>query len=185
MGVYAPVEFVRTATGSATMPILWLPEGASKTHLVGAPLVLNAGYTEESADAIVGTVIGFAASKGQNLTAAGTAEDGYSEGHPQNQPSGVIIPAGAWVRPGKTMVMAKVASLVDPIFSAHLILGQVFTDAMVGTRYELNKDGTTGFWIIDNTDSGVAAEHVCKVVGVDPRSPNSATLGARVFFTLF
>ncbi len=185
MSVYQPVEFVRNANGVGAAPIRQMPEKSGSTFVPGTPLVLNGGYTEESADQIVGTLVGFAVSTGQNLTASGTAEDGTSEGHPQNQPSAKIIPVGAWMKSGRTTVVAKVASLVDPVFSAHLKLGQVYTDAMIGTRYELNKDVTTGCWVIDNTDSGTNAEHVCKVIGVDPRSPNSATLGARVLFTLF
>jgi len=185
MSVYQPVEFVRNANGVGAAPIRQMPEKASSTFIEGTPLVLDSGYVTESADPIVGAIVGFSVSRGQNLTSSGVAEDGYSEGHPPNQPYARTIPVGAWMKTGLATVIAKISSLADPIFSAHLKLGQVYTDAMIGTRYELNKDATTGCWSIDYTDSGTTPEHVCKVIGVDPRSPNSATLGARVLFTLY
>ncbi len=178
MAAYLPVRAVRRADGVGMPVQRRMSEAITVTSVLGTPMVFSSGNVAESADPVTAAVVGFSAEVGHNLTAAATAEDGYSEATPQNQASAKIIPMGAWMKPGDLGVYIAEDNM---IFSVHLIVTQVFTQAMVGTRYELNKDGTTGFWILDNTDSGTSAEHIALVVGVDDAYPNTVA-DARVLF---
>ncbi len=176
---YEPIKAVQVLGGSGFPAVLRKPEKASDTAKLGVPLKLDSGYLCEQDDPITTDVYGVNNEPFHDLTASGTAEDGVSEGTPVNQPSGKKVPVGAWIRDGN--IGAYLANGMT-MFSIVLILGQVHTAAMDGVRYEINKDGTTGQWILDNTDNGTSAEHVAKCIGHDPDSPNSATLGCRVFF---
>lgn len=177
---YKPIEFVHRESGLGFPAFVRAPEAASKTFKQGVPVVLSSGNVQEAAFGGSELVYGFSAEPAHNLTAAGTAQDGYSEASPQNQPSAKIIPVGAWIRDGKCGIYRATA---DAVFAAMLKDGQVFTQALVSTtRYALIKDGTSGFWYIDNTDSGTNDEHAAQIVGVDPSSPNTAAGGARVYF---
>lgn len=181
MALYEPVQFVKLSGGVGMAPMLRLPEALTQTFKRGAPLSLTSGYLVENA--FGGTVLtyGFALEDGHNLTASGVSEPASSEGTPPNQASAKIIAVGARMRDGRCGI---VVARDDTVFSAMLTFGQVFTQALVipGTRYQLVKDGTTGFYYIDSTATGTGDEHLAEILGVDPSSPNSATLGARVFF---
>lgn len=176
---YEPIKAIRTLNGVGLPAMLRVEEGASKTFKLGVPLTLSSGQVQECAFGGSELVYGVSAEAGHNLTTAGTSEPAYSEGVPPNQASAKIIPVGAWPRDGKCSLYVANS---QTIFSAMLKDGQVFTQAMVSaTRYELEKDGTSGFWFIDNTNTGTNDEHAVNIVGVDPNL-NSATLGARVYF---
>ena len=177
---YEPIKAVRTLNGVGMPAMLRVEEGASKTFKLGVPLTLSSGQVQECAFGGSELVYGVSAEAASNLTAAGTSEPAYSEGAPINQASAKTIPVGARMRDGKCGLYLANGQTV---FSAMLKDGQVFTQALISsTRYELEKDGTSGLWFIDPTNSGTNDEHAVNVVGVDPSSPNTAAGGARVFF---
>ena len=177
---YEPIKHVYRR-GTSGMPlVIRAPEAATQTFKTGTPLALSSGLAQASAFGGSELVYGVSAEAGSNLSVANTAEQGTNEGAPQNQTSAVTIPVGSRFKDGKCGVY-----LADEnsVFSAMLKDGQVFTQGLVSaTRYELAKDSTSGFWYIDNTSNGTNDEHCVNVTAVDPSSPNSATLGARVYF---
>jgi hypothetical protein len=174
---YEPIKCVRTLSGLGFPSMERVGEVAAQTFVLGAPLVLNAGNLQECTFGGAEIVYGVSAEPGHNLTTANTAEEGYSEGHPQNQSSGKIIPHGAWPKDGKVGVYRADA---QNIFSIALKAGQVFTQAMIGTTYGIVKDAS-GYWYLDNTD--VAGDNVvATVIGNDDSAPNTVAGGARVFF---
>ena len=179
MPFYEPIKFVKLQ-GQGGMPaVLRAPEAATQTMKIGTPIELTSGYAQEANFGGTELVYGVSMEAGHNLAVAGTAQQS-SEGTPQNQPSAVTTPVGAWMRDGKLGIY--LANGVN-VFSAMLLDGGVFVQSLVSsTRYALVKDGTTGFWYVDNTSSGTNDEHAVNILAVDPSSPNSATLGARVWF---
>lgn len=173
---YEPIRFARLVQGSGMPPMVRAPEGASKTFAQGVPVVLSSGNVQEAAFGGSEVVYGFSMEPAHNLSVAGTEEQGYSEATPVNQ-TGRTIPVGAWMKDGKCQVVLATGNTV---FRAKLLVGQVFTQALVSTtRYALKKDTT--YWYIDNTDSGTNDEHAAQIVGVDPASPNSVTDAAVLF----
>lgn len=160
---YRPIVAVRTLNGVGFPAQARMSEGASKTFKQGVPLVLSSGYIQEAAFGGAEIVVGVSVEPGHNLTAAATAEPAYSEGTPPNQSSAKIIPVGAWNRDGTCGLY-----LADGqnVFLASLKSGQAFADSylVAGTLYGLTKDGTTGFWYVDLTDTG-GDNAVCKLVG--------------------
>lgn len=178
--VYEPIKAVRVLSSQGASPQMVRElEGASKTFKLGVPLVLSSGYVQEAAFSGAEIVYGVSAEPAHNLTVAGTAQD-LSEGTPPNQTSAVTTPIGAWIRDGRCGLYAANGSTV---FSIALKAGQVFTQAMIAasTYYGLTKDGTTGFWYLDNTDTS-GDNAVAVVIGVDPSCPNTVAGGSRVFF---
>jgi hypothetical protein len=170
------------AGGSGVAQQVRLSEGASKTFNIGVPLIFASGVLTEATFGAADVIVGFSAEPGHNLTTAGTAQDGVSEGTAQNQPSSKIIPVGAWIRDGKCGVYAADDST---IFSAALLAGQVYADTLLvsGTFYGLTKDNTSGFWYVDPTDTS-GNNAVVQLIGVDPSCPNTAADGSRVFFQI-
>ena len=177
---YEPIKAVRVLSQQGALPqMVREAEAATQTFKMGVPLVLSSGNLQECAFSGAEVVYGVSAEAGHNLTTANTAQE-LSEGTPPNQASAVITPVGAWMRDGKVGVYAANGQTV---FSAALKTGQVFTQAMVaaGTYLGLTKDGTSGFWYVDNTDSS-GDNAVVQVIGVDSSCPNTVAGGARVYF---
>lgn len=178
---YEPIVAVRTAASAAAFPAMGRhPEAATQTFNKGVPVMLDgAGNLIEWSSAAPNTVYGTNAEPPHNLTVAATAQN-LSEGTPQNQPSGITTPVGAWPRDGKLeFYQANGLS----VFSVAIKVGQVFTQAMIqaGVYYGLVKDATSKFWYLDNTiTNGNAA--VAQVLGMDPTSANDGVNGTRLFF---
>lgn len=178
---YEPINAVRVSSSQANLPAIDRHlEAALQTFQKGAPCMLDGGgniveWTTTGAS----TVYGVNAEPPHNLTVAGTAQD-LSEGHPQNQPSGITTPVGAWPRDGR---IAEYQANGQTVFSIALKSGQVFlpSDIQAGVLYGLTKDATTSFWFLDKTvTAGNSA--VAQLVGVDSSSPNDGVNGTRVFF---
>lgn len=173
---YEPIRLYRS-TGEGFPLMKHPPEGATKTFKLGVPLVLSSGLAQECAFGAPEIVYGVSSEAGHNLAVAATAEE-LSVETPPNQASAKVIPLGAPIKDG---TVGCYAANGQNEFSVMLLDGQVYTNAMNGGTYGLTKDVTSGFWYLDNTDTtGDNAVAVC--TGVDPSSPNSATLGARVTF---
>lgn len=173
---YEPIRLARSV-GEGAPRIVSPPEGATKTHKEGVPMVLSSGNAQEAAFGGAEIVYGVSIHVGQNLAVAGTAED-LSIGTPPNMSSAKIIPIGAPIKDGYAHMYAA-----DGRNTFYIMLkdGQVFTAAMVGATFGLTKDGTSLYWYMDNTDTtGDNAVAICR--GVDPASPNTVALGARVLF---
>lgn len=177
---YGPIQIYNTIQGLGFPAMIRQREDATQTFKMGVPTKLVSGYIQECAFSAADVVYGVNAEKSHNLAAAGTAQD-LSEGTPQNQPSAITTPVGAWIRDGK---IGLYQANGNNVFSVSLKTGQVFTQALVlgpATLYRLIKDGTTGFWYLDNTLTGGNAG-VANLLGMDPSSPNTTTGGCRVFF---
>lgn len=174
---YEPIRLAYSQ-GEGAPAFIRESEGASKTFNQGVPLVLSSGHLQECAFSGAEIVYGVSSEPAHNYTTANTAQED-SIGAPLNQPNAKTIAVGTPIKDGKIGVY-KANGL--NVFSAMLKDGQVFTQAMVGATYGLTKDATSGFWYVDNTDTSGDNE-VVTITGVDPSSPNSATLGARVYFT--
>ena len=173
---YEPIRVARSVGEGAPRKVS-PPEGATKTHKDGVPMVLSSGLAQEAAFGAAEIVHGVSIGPGSNLAVAGTAEE-LSLGAAPNMASSKIIPVGAPIKDGYSHMYAA-----DGRTTFYIMLkdGQVFTNAMVGATFGLVKDGTSGYWFMDNTDtSGDNAVAVCR--GVDPSSPNTVALGARVLF---
>lgn len=179
---YEPVNAAYVTPGSTTVPeTRRIPEKATQTFKQGVPLVLNGGYVQEAAFGSAELVIGFSQEPGHNLASDGVgAAATVNLGAARNMPSSVIIPVGAWFSDGTCGVY--IAGSIN-VFSIALKAGQVFTQAMVGATYGLTKDGTTGYWYLDNTDT-TGDNAVAEVIAMDSSSPNTTTDGCRVFFRI-
>lgn len=177
---YEPIKLVKTLGLSGFPAGGREAEGASKTFKMGVPLVLSSGLLQEAAFGGAEIIYGVSQEAAHNLTTANTAEQGTSEGTPPNQASARIIPVGAWMKDGK---IGYYAADGQNVFSIMLKDGQVFTQAMIAasTFYGLTKDGTSGFWYLDNTDTS-GDNAVAVVIGLDSSSPNTVAGGARVWF---
>ena len=173
---YEPIRLARSVGEGAPRKVS-TPEGATKTHKEGVPMVLSSGNAQEAAFGGAEIVYGVSIAPGQNLAVAGTAEE-LSVGTPPNMASAKIIPVGAPIKDGQAHMYAA-----DGRNTFYIMLkdGQVFTNTMVGGTYGLVKDVTSGYWYLDNTDTS-GDNAVAVVRGVDPSSPNTAALGARVLF---
>lgn len=181
---YEPIVAVRVASSQAAVPAMRrAPEAATQTFNKGVPVMIDgSGNIVEWTTGAANIVYGVAAEPPHNLAVAATAQD-LSEGHPQNQPSGITTPVGAWPRDGKIEVYEANG---QSVFSVALKAGQVFTQALITggtalTLYRLIKDGGTNFWYLDNTLTGGNAG-VAILLGVDPSCPNTAAGGSRVYF---
>jgi len=170
---YEPIAAVRVDSGLGFPQMDRAPEAASKTFKQGVPLVLASGYLQEAAFSGAEIVYGVSSESAHNLSVAGTATD-LSEGAPINQPSAKIIPVGAWMRDGNVGFYAANGRTV---FSIKLKDTQTFSQALIaaGTLYGLTKDGTSGFWYLDTTDTS-GDNAVARLVGVDPND------NTRVYF---
>lgn len=177
---YEPIKAVRLLSGLGMPAFERVPEAATQTFKTGVPLVLSGGNAQEAAFGGAEVIYGVSAEPGHNLTVAATAEQGYSEATPPNQASAKTIPVGAWTKDGRCGVYRADG---NTIFSIALKAGQVFTQALIipGTKYGLVKDGTSGFWYLDNTDTA-GDNAVAEIVGNDDSAPNTVADGARVFF---
>lgn len=149
---YRPIVAVRTLSGVGVPAQDRLGEKASQTFLQGVPLVFHSsGYLQEAAFGSPEIVAGVSVEPAHNLTTAGTAQDGTSEGTPPNQ-TGKIIPVGAWMKLGD---IGFYLANGQNVFLASLKSGQTYSAALLvpSTYYGLTKDGTTGFWYIDTADT--------------------------------
>lgn len=176
---YEPIRLYKVL-GTVGQPVYErYPEDATQTFKMGVPVRFVAGMIQECSFAAADVVVGVTGEPSHNLTTANTGQS-TSEGAPQNQPNAVIIPGGAWPKDGK--IGAYHADDTN-VFSVALKAGQVFVQTLIipGTLYRLIKDGTTGFWYLDNTLTGGNAG-VAQLLGVDPSCPNTAADGSRVFF---
>jgi len=177
---YEPIRAWRVLSQQGALPAGFrFPEAATQTFLLGVPLRFVSGYLQECTFSAADVVAGISQEHAHNLAVAGTAQD-LSEAAPQNQPSGITTPIGAWIRDGNCGLWAANGQTV---FTASLKAGQTYTAALLvpGTYYALVKDATSGFWYIDNgTTAGNAA--VCQLLGMDPTSPNDGVNGTRVQF---
>lgn len=178
---YEPIKAVRVLSSQGNSPqMIRELEDATQTFLQGVPTKLVAGYLQECDFVGADIVYGVSSEHAHNLTTAGTAQD-LSEAAPPNQPSGITTPVGAWIRDGRLGVYGANGQTV---FSIALKVGQTFSQALLvdpATLYGLTKDGASGFWYLDTTDTA-GNNAVAILLGVDPSSPNSATDGTRVFF---
>lgn len=173
---YEPIRLIRSyGDGGALMK--HPPEAATATFKEGVPVYLVTGNAAETTFAAAQTVYGVSAEAAHNLTTAGTAEE-LSVATPPNQSSAKTIPVGAPIKDGTLGVYAADGRNE---FSIALKDGQVYASTMLGGTYGLTKDSSSGYWYLDNTDT-TGDNAVAKVTGLDSSSPNSATLGARVFF---
>lgn len=154
-------------------------EAASKTFKMGVPVKLVSGYLEECDFSGADIIYGFSTEAAHNLASSGVAQE-LSEGTPPNQTAAVITPVGAWPRDGRCGVYEANG---ETVFSIALKDGEVFTQALLasGTLYGLTKDGTTGHWFLDPTDTS-GNNAVAILLGMDPSSPNTVAGGCRVFF---
>lgn len=122
-GAYLPIR--PWSANIYTRGTVSLPEKASQTYKVGAPLVFNGGYVEEAGSA-PSTVRFIAARDGQN---------GGSDGTYTTE----AWPIGA-----------------DDLWEAS------FEDSLAvadnGANYGIVKDGTTGFWYVDDGDTADQVE---------------------------
>jgi len=194
---YEPIRAVRVLSQQGALPQLFrIPEDITQTFQVGVPIKMVAGYAQEWVGTNVEIIYGFSAERTHSYpVAGGGVTQGLppilpatvdltdpAAGPPPNQPNAVTIPMGAALRDGAIGVLGANASTV---FSAALLLGQVFTAALVipGTGYRLIKDGTSGFWYIDSGNTA-GNNAVASILGVDPSCPNTATGGCRVFFQI-
>lgn len=151
---YIPIVAVRNLNGVGFPAMDRLPQAAGKTYKMGVPLLLDGSGNLIEADFTNGAylVVGFSSEPGQNLTVAGTAEPAYSEGAPINQSAAKIIPPGAWPRDGRGgLYLANSQS----VFMGSVKSGQTMAQSYMlpATYYSINKDGTTGLWYIDLTDT--------------------------------
>ncbi len=168
MAAYSPITLVN-AGGQVQAQAAAL-EDATQTFKAGVPVRLVAGYVQQcdtntdwgAAD----FVLGVSSSPGQNLTVAGTADLGYSEGTAPNQASSQIIPVGAWIRDGNTYYYKADG---NNVFEAALKATQTFTQALVlaNTWYALKYDSTTKYWYVDSTDTS-GNQNVVQIIGVNP-----------------
>lgn len=179
---YEPIKAVFNYRGGDAFPAMdRFPEKSSQTFKIGVPVRLNGGYLQEIDFSGADIVYGVASEAGNNLTSDGVAEGGATQGTPPNQPSAKIIPVGAKFKDGNIGIYIADGQTV---FSIMLENGEVFTQALVinpATLYGITKDGTSGFWFIDQDDTS-GNNAVAKIIGVDPQSPNTVAKGARVFF---
>lgn len=175
---YEPVKAVKVLSSQGNSPQLKRElEAASQTFQIGVPVTLDGSNNlVESIFSAADLVYGFSAEHAHNLTTAGTAQD-LSEAAPQNQPSGITTPVGAWIRDGRLGVYVANAQTV---FSIALKAGQVFAQSMVGLTFGLTKDSPSGFWYLDNTDT-TGNNAVFMVLENDSSAPNTVAGGARVF----
>lgn len=175
---YEPIKIWNSA-GVGTSRGSRHSEGATQTFKLGVPLVLSSGHVVEAAFGAAEIVFGVSAEPAHNNAVAGVGTT-LSVGTPPNQPSASIIPIGAPINDGRC---GYYEANGDNRFTIMLADGQVFTPALVtsGALYGLVKDGTSGFWYIDPTDT-TGDNAVVKIDGVDPSSPNTVAAGARVIF---
>ena len=155
-------------------------ESATQTFKNGVPLTLSSGYLIEASFSGADIVYGVSSEPAHNLATSGTAQQ-LSEGTAQNQASSVITPVGAWIRDGK---IGLYRADDENIFSISLKATQTFSQALIvnpATLYGLTKDGTTGFWYLDTSDTS-GNNAVAILLGVDPSCPNTSAGGCRVFF---
>lgn len=181
---YEPINAVRVMSAQATLPAMRrAPEAATQTFNKGVPVMIDgSGNIVEWTTGAANLVYGVGAEPPHNLAVAATAQD-LSEGVPQNQPSGITTPIGAWPRDGK---LGTYEANGQTVFSIALKAGQVFTQALITggtalTLYRLIKDGTTKFWYLDSTLTGGNAG-VAILLGLDSSCPNTVAGGSRVFF---
>jgi hypothetical protein len=176
---YEPIKAVRVLSSQAVTPqTIRELEAATQTFKLGVPLMLSAGNVTESTFTAASIIYGVSAEPAHNLATAGTAQD-ENEGSPPNMPLAVTTAIGAWIRDGRCSTYGANGQTV---FSIALKLGQVYTSALLGGTYGITKDVTSGFWYIDSTvTTGNSA--VAVIIGNDSSAPNTATGGARVFFT--
>lgn len=179
---YEPIKAVRVMSSQgATIAHRRAPEALTQTFKIGALLTLSSGYLVETSFGGADIIYGVASEAGHNLVASGVAQE-LSEGTPQNQPSAITTPVGAWMRDG---LIGVYEANGQTVFSAALLAGQVFTQALLvnpATLYGLTKDATTGTWYLDPTDTA-GNNAVAVLIGNDPSAPNTVAGGARVFFT--
>lgn len=177
---YEAIKAVRTLASAAAFPAAdRVPEAASQTNQYGTPVMLSGGYLAEFSTGAANIVYGVSSEWAHNLSVAGTPQQ-YSEGAPPNQPNASTTPVGAQPIDG---LLGVYYANGQTVFSIALKAGQVFTEALLiaGTLYGIVKDGTSGFWYLDNTvTTGNGA--VANLIGVDPSCPNTASGGSRVFF---
>lgn len=176
---YEPIKLARS-NGMGMPRASRQGEAATQTFKLGVPCKLDAsGNLVECAFGGAEIVFGVNYEPPHNLAVAATAQD-LSEGTPINQASAVTTPVGAWIRDGK---LGYYEANGSNVFSIMLKSGQVYTDALLiaSTFYGLTKDGTSGFWYLDNTDTA-GDNAVAVLLGVDPSSPNTVAAGARVYF---
>lgn len=163
---YQPIQ-LSDASGH-TLVQYKAPEAATQTFKLGVPVKLDGSGNLVEADgtwSAADVLYGISAEAAHNLTTAGTAQGGTSEGTPQNQ-TGSIIAHGAWPKDG-LLANYHLDGLNN--FYIALLTGQTFTQALVlsGTYYKILKDSGTGFWYLDSlTTSGNGA--VAEIIGVDP-----------------
>lgn len=194
---YEPVKAVRVLSQQGALPQLQrFAEDATQTFQVGVPIRLVSGYIQECTFSGADILVGFSSEKAHNYASAGggvtfglppiipqsTDLNEPASGPPPNQPNATVIPIGAALRDGQ---MGAYCANGQTVFSIALKATQVFTVALMipGTLYGITKDGTTGFWYLDNTvTSGNSA--IANLIGVDPSCPNTSAGGSRVFFTV-
>lgn len=169
---YRPIVAVRTQSGVGVPAQDRWGEKATQTFKQGVPLVLSSGELTEAAFGGAEIVVGVSVEPGHNLTTGSTAEPAYSEGTPPNQASAKIIPVGAWNRDG---TIGFYLANGQNVFNASLKSGQTWSNSLLiaGTYYGLTKDGTTGFWYIDTSDT-TGDNAVVELVGPDDRDTTSA-----------
>lgn len=130
-----------------------MPEAASKTFHVGVPVVLSAGYIQESGAISSGTpaIIGMSSEPAHNLASAGVAPQGGSGvtyGSVQNQTSAVNVPIGAPMADGLCGVyIANNTTIFQGVTDDACTLAVT----NVGVIYGLTKDTGTGQWFVDTT----------------------------------
>jgi hypothetical protein len=163
---------------------------------VGVPTRFVAGYIQECTFVGADIIAGFSSEKAHNYTtAAGGVTFGLppiipqatdlndpASGPPPNQPNATVIPIGAALRDGQ---MGMYIANGTTVFSIALKATQTFAVTLLipGTLYGIVKDGTTGFWYLDNTVTA-GNNAIANLIGVDTSCPNTLAGGCRVFFTV-
>lgn len=182
MANYFPINAAQTVQGIGSPPADRWAQNAGETFKQGAPLFLVGGYAGEW-DAGADDILGFALEEGQNLDSDGVAKE-ISQGTPPNWTSAIKTPIGARPSDGKVGYLKAVPGA---IFYAPLLDGQTFSQALLieDTYYTLEKDGTTGLWYVDPTETA-GNDAIVRILGPYEvyRDSTDSSLYTAVLFTI-
>jgi hypothetical protein len=170
-------------------------EKAGQTFLIGTPVQIDvAGATgfliacPAMTSVATALIAGFSLEIGHNLATSGVTPPGgamQTAGAPQNQPSAVIIPGGAWpfdgTLPGSCGVhlAADVNDFIGTEGGSTTDADGTIAQAQFDNIYGLTKDLGNNYWYVD-IDKATAATGACvQIIGfIDP----IGTLHGRVIF---
>lgn len=182
-----PYRVVSTQGAQAAMRRF--SEKATQTFLIGTPVQIDvagaSGYLIANPtinSAATAVIAGFSAEAGHNLASSGVGVP-LNQGAPQNQPSAVIIPGGAWPSDGTCGV-----HLADPINEFIGTFGDSATAANATIAitdrakvYGLTKDAGNNYWYIDHNITTIAGGACVEIIDLVDAA---ATLNGRYLFRI-